>query len=102
MPAKHSGPRASDAMGALATPFARAKRGTSVAGPNKPSTRFWHQGYGMIQDGNGDWVVPFVHEGTARQIAAQAKKRTKIQMIVVPLPRIHCWGYRPRNAEESK
>lgn len=64
-------------------------------GPNKPSIRFWHQGFAVIRVRGRD-VVPFMTRETAEMVAARATAVTKIPMIIVPVQDF--WGYRMRVA----
>jgi hypothetical protein len=57
---------------------------------NVPCTRYWHQGFGVIMQGE---VVAFTTHATAVRVAAQATANTKIAMTVVPVDGIG-WGYR--------
>jgi hypothetical protein len=60
---------------------------------NPKASKFWHQGYGVVTR-NSVAVVPFLHQDTARRVAAQATRNTEIPMTVEPHPGGY-WYYTP-------
>lgn len=64
------------------------QKATGSGSKNKPASRYWHQGFGVIKCGRRD-AVPFATQATAIRIAEQAaenlnktRKKKNVKMIV--------------------
>jgi hypothetical protein len=66
-------------------------RATGSKSGNIPSTRYWHQGFAVIEQ-EGIKVVPFLQRETAERISRQATRNTKIATRVVAIDDDD-WGY---------